>query len=57
MKMMSIDSRKTKPLKQSAFFLVIQKAFQLYINLAGALELGDPKGPFQPKPYYDSMIS
>jgi len=24
--------------------------------MAGGLELGDPQGPFQPKPVYDSMI-
>jgi len=24
--------------------------------VAGGLELDDPWGPFQPKPFYDSMI-
>jgi len=26
------------------------------LPVAGGLELDDPWGPFQPKPFYDSMI-
>lgn len=26
------------------------------LHVAGGLEIGDPGGPFQPKPFYDTMI-
>jgi len=28
---------------------------KMYLPMAGGLELGDLQGPFQPKPFYDSM--
>ena len=30
---------------------------EVSLPIAGELELGDHKGPFQPKPFYDSMLS
>ena len=29
---------------------------EVFLSIAGGLELGGLKGPFQPKPFYDSVI-
>jgi len=31
--------------------------WEMSLPVAGGLELDDPKGSFQPKPFYDSMIN